>query len=242
MGDVAVIIPAAGDSRRFRGFKDKKPFVDLNGRPVWQRTVEHFERRQDVVEVVLVLSAADIDEFKERFRPNLTFLNVKIVAGGATRAESVQNGLRSLTSTASLVAVHDAARPLLTAQWITSVFAAARQHHAVIPAIPVSSTVKKVDDEGRILQTVDRSQLVLAQTPQVFARQLLEDAYQQAEDPATFTDEASLVEATGQTVRTVPGWPMNLKITTADDYRLAQILVDALPASSGLAELDPFAS
>lgn len=242
MSDVSVIIPAAGDSRRFQGFRHKKPFVDLNGRPVWQRTVEHFVKRHDVREVVLVLAADDLDEFRERFRPNLTFLDLRIVTGGRTRAESVQNGLHALSAESPLVAVHDAARPLLTAQWISSVFMAAREHGAAIPAVPVSSTVKKVDDDGRIQSTVERQHLMLAQTPQVFRTKILRAAYDQASDAAVFTDEASLVEASGHPVVTVPGWPMNLKITTADDFHMAQALVDALPQSSGLADLDLFDS
>lgn len=235
----AVIIPAAGASRRFGGLR-KKPFEDLSGRPVWLRTVDHFVNREDVSEVVLVLAADDQEEFRDRYQVNLAFLNLTIVTGGATRAESVQNGLAALSEPSDYVAVHDAARPLLTRQWITNVFSAAQRHAAVIPGVDVSSTVKRVDETGRIEETIDRSSLRLAQTPQVFKRELLEHAYSSVDDPSQFTDEASLVEAAGYPVFVSEGWPMNIKITTPDDLRLAELFLNELPASSGLEDLNPF--
>ena len=236
----AVIIPAAGDSSRFQGFRQKKPFVRLKGRAIWLRTVEHFANRDDVSEVVLVLAHADMKDFREQFAPNLAFLPIHIVEGGTSRASSVQNGMRALAQPCSYIAVHDAARPLLTKTWITELFAAAQQKGAVIPAVPVSSTVKLVDENGRIQKTVDRSSLMLAQTPQVFRREILETAYAAIDDPAMFTDEASLVEASGQPVFVHQGWPMNIKITTKADFELAETLLDALPADGGLKSLHPF--
>jgi 2-C-methyl-D-erythritol 4-phosphate cytidylyltransferase len=240
MAKFAVIIPAAGDSTRFQGSRYKKPFVELKGRAIWLRTVEHFVNRDDVSEVVMVLAQDDVEDFKWRFAANLAFLPLTIAAGGATRAESVQNGISQLAKPCEFIAVHDAARPLLTKQWITELFAAAEQRSAVIPATPVSSTVKSVDAQGQIQKTVDRTSLMLAQTPQVFRRSILEDAYAAADDPSAFTDEASLVEASGVAVFVHPGWPMNIKITTQDDFQLAEALIGALPAGGGLQSLHPF--
>ncbi len=240
MADFSVIIPAAGDSSRFRGFRHKKPFVDLNGRAIWLRTVEHFVNRKDVAEVVLVLAADDVSDFRDRFRPNLAFLELTIVEGGASRAESVQNGLQALTAPVDFVAVHDAARPLLTEQWITELFTAAREKKAVIPGVPISSTIKRVDQQNAIVDTVDRSHLMLAQTPQVFERKLLESSYAAVTDASKFTDEASLVGANGHPVYVHPGWPMNIKITTSDDYDLATVLIDALPGNPGIEHVNPF--
>ncbi len=239
MPKFAVILPAAGESRRFTGFTRKKPFVELRGRAVWLRTAEHFLNRDDVSEVVLVLSADDVDEFRERFRPNLAVLNITITVGGACRAESVLKGINSLSQAADFVAIHDAARPLLTEKWVTEIFAAAAEHDAVIPCIPVSSTVKAV--AGNIIQrTVDRSGLVLAQTPQVFRRTLLQQAFEVAGNLATFTDDASIVEAFGRPVHVHPGWPMNIKITTGEDFQLAEALLDAMSTDGGLKDLHPF--
>lgn len=240
MAKFAVIIPAAGDSSRFQGFRHKKPFVDLKGRAIWLRTVEHFVNRDDVSEVILVLAQDDVEDFKLRFAANLAFLTIQIAAGGTTRAESVQNGLRQLSKPCDYIAVHDAARPLLTKQWITELFAAAEERQAVIPAVPVSSTVKSVDEHGQIQKTVDRTSLMLAQTPQVFRRDILESAYADADDASAFTDEASLVESRGVPVFVHPGWPMNIKITTKDDFELAETLIAELPAGGGLQSVSPF--
>ncbi len=233
MNKFAVIIPAAGMSTRFQGFEQKKPFVELKGRAIWLRTVEHFVNRDDVSEVVLVLSKDDQAEFRERFAANLTFLPIKIADGGASRAESVRNGLAVLSEPCDFVAVHDAARPLLTKHWLTDLFATAAERDAVIPAVPVSSTVKSVDNEGRIQKTVDRSSLMLAQTPQVFRRDVLDAAYVATEDASTFTDEASLVEASGVPVYIHQGWPMNIKITTKEDFEIAEAMLAALPTDGG---------
>ncbi|APZ92816.1 2-C-methyl-D-erythritol 4-phosphate cytidylyltransferase [Fuerstiella marisgermanici] len=240
MSKFAVIIPAAGESSRFRGFRRKKPFVELKGRAIWLRTVDHFINRDDVSEVVLVLAKDDLEEFRERFQPNLTFMNIHIAEGGATRADSVQNGIAALTKPADYIAVHDAARPLLTKAWISELFETAMRKQAVIPAVAVSSTVKKVDDSGRIQQTIDRTHLMLAQTPQVFRTEILKNAYQQAETASGFTDEASLVEATGQPVFVHEGWPANIKITTKQDFDLAEALLASLPTDAGLPGLHPF--
>ncbi|MEZ6129677.1 MAG: 2-C-methyl-D-erythritol 4-phosphate cytidylyltransferase [Planctomycetaceae bacterium] len=218
----AVIIPAAGESSRFRGFPYKKPFVNLKGRAIWLRTAELFAHREDVSEVVLVLAADDMTEFRERFSPNLIFLPLKIAIGGTSRAESVRNGMAALTLPCDYIAVHDAARPLLTADGITDLFAAAIDRQAVIPGIPISSTVKSVDGDGRIQKTIDRRPLMLAQTPQVFRRDILEQAYSAIDDAAAYTDEAALVEASGMPVFVHPGWPMNIKITTREDLELAE--------------------
>lgn len=240
MSRFAVILAAAGQSSRFTGFRRKKPFVDLKGRAVWLRAAEHFLKRPDVCQTVLVVAPGDMDWFKEHFQANLAFMDVSVIAGGATRAESIRRGLDAVGSDATYVAVHDAARPLLTDKWIDSLFTAALKYQAVIPGIPVTSTVKRVTGDGVIESTVDRSRLVLAQTPQVFERKLLEKAYAACRNFQAATDDASLVEQIGQPVHVIDGWPMNIKITTADDFRLAELFLNALPRNSGLSGLHPF--
>lgn len=235
----SVIIPAAGASSRFTGFAQKKPFVSLQGRPVWLRTVELFARRDDVCEVVLVLAEDDLPEFREKFAAHLEVLDIRIAEGGATRADSVRNGLKALSQSSEFVAVHDAARPLLSADWITSVFEAAAEHGAAIPGLPVTSTVKKVNSDGFISQTVDRTGLFLAQTPQVFSRSLLERIYDSTGEISGFTDDASMVEASGHPVRVVQGWGQNIKITTAEDFRLAERLLDSVIAENRASDGHP---
>ena len=232
MSTFAVIIPAAGDSSRFVGFEQKKPFVSLLGIPIWQRTVDHFVAVKSVVEIVLVLSAEDRSAFEAKFQDDIQAREVRVVSGGACRAASVQNGIRAITSDAEYIAVHDAARPLLTESGLVELFAAAEKHGSVIPGIPVTSTVKQVSADNKIVGTVDRQPLRLAQTPQVFQRRILQNAFEMADDLSLFTDEASLVEASGKNVFVHPGWSRNLKITTADDFRLAEMLLQVNTHSS----------
>lgn len=239
MPQFAVILPAAGKSSRFGDPRGKKPFIDLKGRPVWLRAAEPFLRRDDVVQTLICLAPEDVDWFNEKFRPQLAFTNIELVAGGKERADSVENALKLVRSDVEFVAVHDAARPLIVKAWIDSVFQAAVTHGAAILATPISSTVKRVDREKRIEETVPRDQLWAAQTPQVFERKLLLDAYAKrgAFQP---TDEAQLVERVGVRAAVVEGSPFNFKITTADDLKMAEALFDSLPKEKVLKSLHPF--
>ena len=192
MSKFAVILPAAGKSSRFSKHR-KKVFVELNGRPVWVRTAEQFVHRPDVVQTILVVSPEDLEWFKEKFRPNLAFMDLEVVTGGAERADSVQQGLARVRADVDFVAVHDAARPLIVKDWIDQVFLAAEEHGAAILANPITSTLKRVDAAQAIEETVSRANLWAAQTPQVFRRQILLDAFAKR---GTYqaTDEAELVE------------------------------------------------
>jgi 2-C-methyl-D-erythritol 4-phosphate cytidylyltransferase len=240
MATFAVILPAAGKSARFSGQDRKKPFVDLKGRAVWLRAAEVFVTRDDVVQTLVSVSADDMEWFKTKYRPNLAFMDLEIVEGGAERADTVQKALARVKADVDFVAVHDAARPLLVKDWIDKVFAAAEQHGAAIPAIPVASTLKRVDAAKRITETVSRDGLWQAQTPQVFRRELLLEAFAKRGDFQA-TDEAQLVERIGVEVAVVEGWPMNIKITTQQDFKMAEALVGALPKDKGLKSLHPFA-
>jgi len=229
MPEFAVILPAAGNSSRLRGFDRKKPFVDLAGTPVWKRTVDAFIGRRDVTQILLVLADSDRSDFLTRFGD---VTGIELVDGGASRAESVSNGLKLLSESIDFVAVHDAARPLVTQDVIDSVFAGALATGAAIPGVPITSTVKRIDKLGQIDATIDRSQLKLAQTPQTFARRILLDAYAQAQGKLhDYTDEASIVEATGYSVTVTEGSWDNIKITTADDFQFAEMILAGRGAS-----------
>ena len=156
MATFAVILPAAGKSTRFISHKRKKPFIDLKGRPVWVRAAECFINRDDVRQVLLVVSREDMEWVKEKFRPNLAFMNVDLVEGGAERFQSVQNALARVPSDIDFVAVHDAARPLIVKEWVDSVFAAAEKSGAAIPALPSANTLKRVGPDRTIRETVSR--------------------------------------------------------------------------------------
>src|SRR6516225_6991629 len=134
----AVIIPAAGKSTRFRDNRDKKPFVNLDGRAVWLRSVELFVTRNDVCQCIVVVNPDDQEMFRRRYGANLAFMNVQVANGGPERFESVDNALALVKQDADFVAIHDAVRPCLTEEQINLVFAEAAQSGAAILAVPVN--------------------------------------------------------------------------------------------------------
>jgi 2-C-methyl-D-erythritol 4-phosphate cytidylyltransferase len=242
MGQFAVILPAAGRSTRFGDAKQKKIFAELDGRAVWLRAVEPFINRDDVAQTIVVIAPEDRELFERRFRPSVAFLNIRVIDGGAERSDSVARALEVVEPACEYIAVHDAARPCLTGELIDAVFAAAQAHGAALLAIPVADTVKRVGPDGLTTETLPRGDLYLAQTPQVFRRELLLRAYaNRARLGAAVTDDTQLVEAIGQRCAVVAGSPMNLKITTAADLRLASAVLQALPKPKRDAPAHPFA-
>jgi 2-C-methyl-D-erythritol 4-phosphate cytidylyltransferase len=235
-----VIFPAAGRSSRFRDQHYKKPFVPLEGRPVWMHAADRFANRKDVVQSLLVIAPEDREHFAEKFGGNAALLGIEIVEGGAERYDSVAKAIERVNSDVDYIAVHDAARPCIVDEWIDAVFAAAVKTGAAILAAPVTGTLKRAAGDKTISETVARDNLWEAQTPQVFARQLLIDAYaRRGQQPAT--DDAQLVERLGHKVTIVPGSPMNLKITTKEDLRIAGALLKVLPRPKLSSPAHPFA-
>ena len=236
MSKVAVIVPAAGSGSRF-GASTNKIFQRINDQPVFIRTLEAFTSRDDVCQVQLVISQADMPEMKERFGGNLGFMGVKLVQGGATRTESVRNALASLAADAELICIHDAVRPCVSALWIDAVFKEADKTGAAILAYPLHGTLKKVGASNTIEQTLSREGLWEAQTPQVFRRDVLLKAYATGRQA---TDDADLVEQTGCPVSVVLGDPRNVKITTPSDLALAAAVINTLPKPKPKGPLSPW--
>lgn len=226
MPTVAVILPAAGGSTRFGG-PIKKPFLSLDGRPIWVRSAELFWNRPEVVRTYVVISPEDRDEFRTKFGGVIAFANAEVVLGGSERFESVANALAKVPEDVDLVAVHDAVRPLTPPRLIDAVLAAASKHGAAMLAVPVADTLKRVDPATRrIVGTVPRVDVWQAQTPQVFRRDWLVDAYARRSALGTaITDDAQLIEAAGHGVVVVPGSPSNFKLTTKDDLDLAEAIL-----------------
>jgi 2-C-methyl-D-erythritol 4-phosphate cytidylyltransferase len=222
--DVGVVLVAAGRSLRLGGDTPKQ-FRPVAGVPMVLRALRPFASHPDVAQLVLVLSpdvAAAPPEFLRALGSGLT-----MVAGGAVRAESVAAGLAALGPSCATVLVHDAARPFVERRVIDAVIAHARAGEGAVAAVPVSDTVKQAsaDDPSRVERTVPRERLWRAQTPQGFPRPVLERAHREAgAGRAAATDDAALVERLGVPVRLVPDSPRNLKITTADDLALAELL------------------
>lgn len=228
MSTFAVILPAAGKSSRFRDKNYKKPFAPLADRAVWLHSAERFLNRSDVKQLILVIAPEDREPFMSKFGANVAILGIEVVMGGKERADSIANALARVRPDSEYIAIHDAARPCLASEWIDTVFAAGVKHGAAILALPVAGTLKRVRDDRTIAETVSRERLWEAQTPQVFRRQLLLDAYAKR-GSLLATDDAQLVEQLGHPVTVVPGSPINLKITTRDDLRLAVEALRALP-------------
>ncbi|GAA4435434.1 2-C-methyl-D-erythritol 4-phosphate cytidylyltransferase [Bremerella cremea] len=220
----SVILPAAGRSTRFGGGELKKVYVSLLGQPVWLHSARLFAARPDVSDVVVVISADDEAYFRENFGEVCQEIGVQIVLGGETRTDSIANGIDALDSSSHFIAIHDAARPGIDNAMVDAVFNAAAASGAAILALPVPGTLKRVSAEGTISETVPRDGIWEAQTPQVFRRPVILEAYEKFRDePAT--DDASLVERLGHPITVVKGSLNNLKITTQDDLVVAQRLL-----------------
>ncbi len=189
----AVIMPAAGKSSRFVDKNYKKPFAPLADRAVWLHSAEKFLARSDVKQLIVVISAEDREYFQFKFGANVAILGIDVVEGGAERFDSVAKALARVKPNIEYVCVHDAARPCLADVWITNVFEAAEKSGAAILGIPVASTLKRVAANHAISETVPREGLWEAQTPQVFRRELLLEAYARRGDFRA-TDDAQLVE------------------------------------------------
>lgn len=239
MANFACIMPAAGKSSRFHDKNYKKPFAPLAGRAVWLHAAEKFLHRDDVKQVIVVISPEDREYFDFKFSSNVTILGIDVVAGGQERSDSVQQALARVKPECDYVAIHDAARPCLADEWITRVFEQAEKTGAAMLAVPIAGTIKRVHN-NQVVETVPRDGLWEAQTPQVFRRDLLLQAYAQRGDFQA-TDDAQLVERLGQPVTIVQGSPINLKITTQEDLRLAEHALKALPKPKFNNPAHPFA-
>jgi 2-C-methyl-D-erythritol 4-phosphate cytidylyltransferase len=242
MGQYAVILPAAGRSTRFGDPKQKKIYAELDGRAVWLRAAEPFVNRDDVSQIILVIAPEDRELFERRFRASVAFMNIRVIDGGDERSDSIAKALEVVDPSCEFVAIHDAARPCLVSEQVDAVFVAAREHGAALLAIPVADTIKRVDAHRFTTETVPRAGLYLAQTPQVFRRELILKAYaNRARLGADVTDDTQLVEALGHPCAVVEGSPLNLKITSQSDLRLASAVLHVLPRPKREGPAHPFA-
>ncbi len=223
---LTAIIVAGGSSQRM-GFD--KLFAALNGRPVLAHSLSAFERTESVTDIVLVGRAERLSEY-EKIVASEGFKKVSaVIPGGVRRQDSVRCGLEKLRSEAEYVAVHDAARPLVRPDLIEQIFQLARRHGGAASAAPVVDTLKRVDRERIVTGGVERANLLAVQTPQIFRRELLENAYRAVfEKGVEVTDEISAVEHIGGKVGLLPNEQPNFKITYPADLPLAEFLLRRL--------------
>ena len=203
-----------------------KQFREIAGIPMLLRSIRPFARHPRVGEIVVAVPA----EYVERppaWLEEIAGECLQLTAGGATRGESVHAALRALRPHLAVVLVHDAARPFVSQETVDAVIDRASHGVSVVPAVPVSDTIKRVEPDGvRVLETVERSALWRAQTPQGFPRSALVAAFDRTEPSSwgEFTDEAALVQTAGFPVEVVPDRDGNLKVTTEDDFAMAAFL------------------
>ena len=216
-----ILIVAGGRGTRMGGPQPKQ-FLELAGRPVLMHTLEAFDRWDASARLIVVLPEDQIDTWKRLCEAHVFSRIHRVVAGGETRFHSVRNGLGAVASN-GLIAVHDGVRPLVAPSVIAACFAAAADGGAAVPVVPVVESVREVDADGDS-RPVDRTRLRVVQTPQVFRADVLRAAYCLPYDPR-FTDDASVVEASGVAVRLVPGNRENIKLTTPMDLLLAEQLM-----------------
>jgi len=232
--DVGVVVVAAGRSTRL-GAGGPKQYQPVAGVPMVLRALRPFAAHPEVAQVVLVLPPADAAAPPEFLR-RLTGAGLLVVAGGPERSDSVAAGLAALASACTTVLVHDAARPFVDRPVIDAVIARARAGEGAVAAVLVSDTLKEAspEDPSLVGRTVPRDGLWRAQTPQGFPREMLRDAYAQlggrtanggAPPPS---DDAEVCERAGFPVELIPDSPYNFKITTPDDFRIAEALAREL--------------
>lgn len=213
------------------GAEEPKQFRLVGGVPLLLRAVRPFAQHPRVGPIVVVLPSEHAASPPEWLRALLSD-QLLVAEGGALRQQSVANGLARLPRGPTLVLVHDAARPFVERDLIDRVLAVAALGAAAVPGLPLADTVKETDADGLVIRTVPREHLVTVQTPQAFPRAMLEAAHQRARgNPAEgATDDAALCERLGQPVRIVAGSARNIKITTPEDFALAEALAAEVPA------------
>ncbi|BEU88254.1 2-C-methyl-D-erythritol 4-phosphate cytidylyltransferase [Selenomonas sp. TAMA-11512] len=235
---VSVVFPAAGAGRRMRADRNKV-FLELAEKPILVHTLLKFSDCPSISELIVVVAAGEETYIEELLRGIHGLKPYRVATGGSERQYSIANGLELVDPAAEVILVHDAARPLVSPETIENVIKTARCTGAAIAAVPEKYTVKIVDENRIVKDTIPRETLWEVQTPQGFRRDILYRAYQKAkEDGFLGTDDASLVERMGVDVKVVESDYRNVKITTPEDLLLAEALLGdrTLSHAKGVAE------
>jgi 2-C-methyl-D-erythritol 4-phosphate cytidylyltransferase len=224
---VAAIIVAAGKGVRMQDSL-RKQYLPLAGLPILAHTLTVFGKCDLVSHIYLVIPRDDFDFCREHILDRIKLVgNVKLVAGGARRQDSVYRGLQQVDPDCSIVIIHDGVRPFVQHDQIVACINGAGKFGSCILGIPAYDTLKQVDKSGNIVNTTARDAIWLAQTPQVFRHELIKKAHDQARmDGYQGTDDASLVERMGAAVRIIHGSRSNIKITNKEDLKIARALLE----------------
>lgn len=227
--NISVIIPAAGSGSRMNS-ATPKPFIKIGEETVLMRTLRCFSSQSSVCEIIIAISSDMLDEWGSSLKTDELGIPVKFVPGGTERMYSIKNALDVVDDSPDFVAVHDAVRPFVSEKLLGQLIDSVKTMGAVVPGLPVTDTVKIVNDDGLILSTPVRNSIRTVQTPQIFGKKLLKDAYNNAiANKFLGTDDASIAEHFGAKVFIIPGDPDNIKITYHSDIERANDIINKRP-------------
>lgn len=215
---VSAVIVSAGNSSRMGGVN--KQFLNIGGMPVIAHSIKAFQDCNLINEIVIVTRENDIDEVNEVVKDYSFSKVVAVVVGGETRQLSVLNGIKAVSNDAEYIAIHDGARPLVTEKVIVDTLSCAIEFNAATTGVKVVDTIKRVDENKKIIDTPDRAFLRAVQTPQIFNKSLYLNAVGNVPNSKDFTDDCKLIEAYGHKVKIVDGDYENIKITTPSDIEI----------------------
>jgi len=224
---VTAVIPAAGSGIRM-GLEEAKQYLELDGKPLLARTLRTFQECHLVDSIIIVVPEKDVDyclqQIVQRYQLSKVY---KVISGGERRQDSVRNGIEAVADNSRWVLIHDGVRPFVSTELIEKVIKAARRFRAVITGLPVTETIKQAGSKGNVLRTIERRDLWLMQTPQIFRREDIHLAHQEAPKRGwtEATDDALLVEKIGISVKIIEGEERNIKITTPHDLQVARFLL-----------------
>ena len=219
---VGLIITAAGQGKRF-GETEGKVLAPLLGKPIIAHTLEQFINATEITQCIITVASGQENSMTKVVSRVTVPFSVKVIVGGELRQQSVQRGVAEMSNEINYVLVHDGARPVVKQRIINDLLAEKEHYSAVIPVIPVTDTIKVVDEENMVIKTPDRQTLRAVQTPQLFTVKCLKDAYQ-TDLQQECTDEAMLVEGQGVLVKTIPGDIENIKLTYPKDLQALEII------------------
>ena len=218
-----IIIVAGGSGSRM-GSTIPKQFLDLNSKPILMHTIEKMHLSLDYSEIILALPKSEFVTWKKLCQEHQFKVNHQVVEGGNTRFESVSNALKKVNEQ-SVIAVHDGVRPLVKNSVVNECMQTAQEKGTAIPVIAIEESLRQKTDSGSVV--VNRDEYLIVQTPQCFRSEVLLKAYQQ-DYSATFTDDASVVEAMGIEIQLIQGNKENIKITTPEDLKKAQVYINLM--------------
>ncbi len=222
----SVIIPAAGQGRRMKASLNKQ-YLLLKGKPILAYTLDAFENCLEIKEIIVVVNKDELKLCEEEIIKPYGYKKATLVEGGLTRQESVYNGLKKVSKEATMVMVHDGARPMIEETVILKSIGETKKNDATVVGVLVKNTIKIINDKGFVEETPNRESLIEIQTPQTFKYGLLKKAHENALSKRIIgTDDAFLVEKLNVPVKIIMGKYSNIKITTPEDMIIAESLLN----------------